>query len=482
MALDSQQPRIYITRDTILQFVLLAICLILPLFLLTKIEILPFIFIGAVVGATLILKQPFIGLVFYLTIFYIRPQEFWFTGAVGVEKTFGIAMLILTILKLKLKDDFKIRLTNIHFAIVAYLSIALINVATSFWISGSWNIWVNQFRLFIVFFCIIYLIDTEKQFKFFIMFTILGTLFHAASAVIRYYQGIVHMEMGIERAFAMDTSYGDPNSLAATIIYTLPLIYYFLTQKTSRAMKIFLGIAMMLLLWCTILTGSRTGMTGIIVFALLVIWERKNKIRNFIIIGAMLVIVAAVMPDQYQQRFLSISNMDTSNDETGAATSARSRFEFLKYGFEMMLQRPVFGYGMGNFGTVMATVYGQGWLQAHTLPGQIMSEMGMTGIIAFGAWIIILFLHLKRMRKYFTGSDNKFMLNMTIAVKTGLILMFFMGMGGHNLFRYNWYIFSAIIVLMMRPEISGYERPKAIDINSSNQTFNRDANNLVGSK
>jgi O-antigen ligase len=482
MALDNHQPKIYITRDLILQFVLLAICLILPLFLLTKIEILPFILIGAVVGVTLILKQPFIGLVFYLVIFYIRPQEFWFTGAVGVEKTFGIATLILTILKLKLKDNLKLRLTNIHFAIVAFLSIASINVATSYWISGSWDIWVNQFRLFIVFFCIIYLIDTEKQFKFFIMFTILATVFHAASAVIRYYQGIVHIEMGIERAFAMDTSYGDPNSLAATIIYTLPLIYYYMTKKTSPAMKIFLGIAMMLMLWCTILTGSRTGMAGIIVFALLAIWERKNKIRNFIIVGVILIIVAAAMPDQYQQRFLSIANMDTTNDETGAATSARSRIEFLVYAFEMMLQRPAFGYGMGNFGTVMATVYGQGWLQAHTLPGQIMSEMGLTGIIAFGAWIIILFLHLKRMRKYFAGTDNKFMLNMTLAMKTGLLMMLFMGLGGHNLFRYNWYIFSAIIVLMMRPEISGYEQQKAIKIETSKQLSAGDITGLSNLK
>jgi len=156
MAINNQRPRTYITKELILQLAILASCLILPAFLATNIEILPFAIIGAVIAGVLILKRPFIGLVFYLIIFYIRPQEIWFTGIVGLEKAFGIAMLILAILKLKFSDNFEFKITNIHVGLVVFVGLALVNVATSFWITGSWEIWIKLVRLFIVFFCVVH--------------------------------------------------------------------------------------------------------------------------------------------------------------------------------------------------------------------------------------------------------------------------------------------------------------------------------------
>jgi len=459
MAKNNRQPRIYITRELLLQLALLAVCLVLPALLVTDIGILPFAIIGAVIAGIIILKRPFIGLVFYLIIFYIRPQEIWFTGVVGLEKAVGIAMLILTILKLKFTDNFQFKITNIHVGLVIFIFIALINVAMSFWITGSWKLWVELIRLLIVFFCVVHLIDTERQFKFFIMFTILGTAFHATTAVINYYRGIRELEMGIERAFAMDSSFSDPNSLAATIVYTLPLIYYYFHKKAPNYIKIFLSVISLISLWCVVLTGSRTGMAGVLVFLILVLWEGKHKLRNLLLMALAILVIWAVMPSQYQQRFESITNLNTEDDVTGAAASAESRLKFLGYAFGMFMDRPLFGYGLGNFGTAMGMVYQGAWLQAHTLPGQLISEMGLTGVIAFSLWMIFLFSNIKKLRHYFRLSGNTFMSNMTIAMKTHILLMFFMGLGGHNLFRYNWFIISAVLVLLLKPGISGFGLP-----------------------
>ncbi len=459
MAANKQQPRIYITRELVLQLAILAVCLALPAFLVTDIKILPFAMIGAVMAGIIILKWPFIGLVFYLIIFYFRPQEIWFPGIVGLEKAFGIAMLILTLLKLKLKDNFQFKITNIHIGIIAFMVIALINVVFSFWITRSWDIWVQLFKLFIVFFCVAHLIDNEKQFRFFIILTILGTAFHASSAVINYYNGIRELEMGIERAFGMDTSYGDPNSLAATIVYTLPLIFYYFQKKSPAYIKISLAVISLISLWCVILTGSRTGMAGVLVFFMLVLWEGKHKLRNFLLIALSVMVIWSIMPAQYQHRFESIDNLNTQDDPTGAATSAESRFKFLGYAFDMLMDRPLFGYGLGNFPTARGMIYHSVWMQSHTLPAQIMSEMGLTGIIVFTLWMVFLFGSIKKLRRYFTVVDNKFMLNMTLAMKCHLLLMFFMGLGGHNLLRYNWFIISAVLVLLLNPKISGYGLP-----------------------
>jgi O-antigen ligase len=289
--------------------------------------------------------------------------------------------------------------------------------------------------------------------------------------------------MGIERAFGMDTSLGDPNSLAATIVYTLPLIFYYFTDKTSKWIKIFLAFTSLILLWCVILTGSRTGMAGVIVFGLLLLWERKNKIRNFILIAILFIGIVSVMPEQDQPRLLSLTEMSEEvDDETGAAASARSRLEFLGYAFEMLLDRPLFGYGLGNFSVAMGDVYEGLWLAAHTLPAQLMGEMGLTGIIAFVTFVVFMFGHLRRFRWYFKKTGNKFFYNMTLAMKNHLLLLFFMGVGGHNLNRYNWYIIAAIIVLMMRPQISGYgikSKEELLAEDEDNQEFEKDIERIT---
>lgn len=232
---------------------------------------------------------------------------------------------------------------------------------------------------------------------------------------------------------------------------------------------------MLVFLWCVVLTGSRTGMAAVIVFGLLLVWERKNKIRNFILITVFLVVAVAVMPEQYQQRFLSISEVvEETDDGSGAATSAHSRLVFLGYAFEMFLDRPIFGYGLGNFSTAMGTIYGSLWLQAHSLPAQLISEMGLTGIIMFVTWVVFMFGHIKRFKLYFKRTGNIFFYNMSLALKNHIFLLLVMGLGGHNLFRYNWYIISAIIVMMLNPQISGFGMKSEGNIIEDNHTFKKD--------
>ena len=257
--------RTYISKNTLGYFVLVLLCMLLSLFTIfdnVYFQLIPIMILVFVVFILLTLRFPFLGLLIYSTFFFIRPQEFvgiLMSIPIPLERIVAIVMIITMILKIKKGSFFKVNLTTIHYSLAAFIGVAGLSVIFSIWISGAYHSWYNLFTLFIVFFLISQFIKNKKHLKYYIFFIIISTAFHAISAIINYYNGIYIVDMGIDRAFAMDLSYGSPNSLAATIVITLPLYYYYYKATKSKMIKIFLFLITLSSLWCIILTGSRTG-------------------------------------------------------------------------------------------------------------------------------------------------------------------------------------------------------------------------------
>ena len=234
----------YISREHLIIAGFLLICIILPLLFSANIPYLPLALVLSIFAIFLILLKPFIGLLFYSIFLLVRPQEFIsFLIAIPLplERITAI-ILIVSIIFLYIKDRsaFNAKLSNLDKSLIFYLMIAFASVVTSIWISHSWEVWLKLLRLFFVYIFAVRIIQTRKQFKTFIFFIILTSAFHAFAAVIRYYMGIREIEMGIERAFGLDLSYGDPNSLAPTLVYSLPFVYYYFTKSTPKILKVLL--------------------------------------------------------------------------------------------------------------------------------------------------------------------------------------------------------------------------------------------------
>nr|MBN2276800.1 O-antigen ligase family protein [candidate division Zixibacteria bacterium] len=411
----------------------------------------PFMLIIGVVAAYVILAKPFTGLMIYLVFLLIRPQEFVpFLMAVPIplERIVAIMLIVSMLIFLKREYRMKINITSIDYGIVIFILVCLLSVVSAIWITGAWETWNKLLRLGIVYLFISQLIRNRKQFKGYVIFVILAAAFHASAAVIRYYMGIRELEMGIERATGIDLSYGDPNSLAPTIIYTLPLVYCYFVSTSSKMIKAFLIMISLVMLWCVVLTGSRTGFAGLAFFGLMVLYFNKSKFRNLIIILIAMFVLIPFIPGQYIERFESITDLGSNN---GAAQSAHGRIDGLILGMKMMLDRPILGYGIGCYGIANALIYTHYYYESHSLPGQIFGELGLLGLIVFIIWMYALFKGIKRLKQYFSKfrDRDKFLYNVVIALNIELLLLFFIGLAGHNLYRYNWFILSGAVTVLL---------------------------------
>lgn len=405
--------------------------------------------VAAVVAVFIILSRPFGGLLIYSIFVFIRPQEFIPGLDMSIERPIAIIFIVSVVLLLKLKRNMRVRLSSIDYGLLLFVAIAFMSIFTSIWVTQSLETWQKLFRLLIIHFLISLTIETRQQLRIYILFIILSAAFHASGSVINYYRGITEFSMGIDRAVGLggaQSLFGQSNALAGTMVCVLPYIYYMFLGDKSRVTRVLMVAVTPILLWNIILTGSRGGMLGVAILAILIMWNSRRRYSGLAVVIVFFITAWAVMPDQYRERLESSTDFTSG---TGAAVSAKSRIEGLTKGMRMVVDRPILGYGIGNYKTASATVYGGGWRQAHNLLGQILGELGFLGLAAFIIWMTILFRSLARIRKFFKETGDKLLYYTALGLNIQLLVLLFFGLGGHNLYRSNWIIIGSLTVVML---------------------------------
>ena len=242
--------------------------------------------------------------------------------------------------------------------------------------------------------------------------------------------------------------------MATSLILGIPFMYYMAKAHRNLLLKLFLFSLIGSCFWAIILTGSRGGMVGAIVVLMILTYQSRHKVIGFVIAAMVFAIVAVLAPDQYKDRFMSIFHVTASaeEDEFGAAESARGRINGLILGFKFLLKNPITGVGIGNFGWHHHMEPGGDWTDAHNLIGKLVGELGFLGIAAFTFFITRFVQSIRYVKRTFfeRGWQSDFLFYMTQAVLVGLIMLFVQGMFGHNLYRDNWYVYAAFIVIISK--------------------------------
>ncbi len=454
----AETPRTIITTKTLLYASVILISALSPFFLITEFYYVPFLLIAAVCFAGLIFYSPMLGLYIYTVFLLIRPQE-WLgvlsAIPVPMERPIAILLLISVLLHKHVRHSVKLNWTSIDKTLIIYMAMIAFTVVFSINVDESWVEYQDALKLALLHFIVGAVIEDRKQLRWYLIWIIALTIFYSTYSVYGYYTGHRQYRMGIWRALGPDSSYGAPNSLAATLISSLPFLYYFYSKELRAIYRWVLLGGMAIMLWNLILTGSRTGMGATLVFFILVMWQSKHRARNFIVSSVLLTCIWFIMPQQYQERFVSTKELTPVEDHTGASASASSRIVGMKIGFRMLATRPLTGYGLGNFGWVAGTYFDPTWwIPAHSLIGQLCGEVGLVGIIGFITWIALLAYHLARLRRKYESLDDPFMSNLALSLKTQLIILLVLGLGGHNLFRYSWFVISALTACLLKIERS----------------------------
>lgn len=383
------------------------------------------------------------GTIGYLFLFIFRPFEYWeWLGTYHIERIYMIGLIFVV----TFWSGKRYKHHPIATALLVFFGVICFSVAIAYRPDKALDQVWEYFKLIVLFFVILLSVRNERDFRILVIALLAITGIYVGKSL---WEFVVHgrhvYRMGFRRLVGIDKTFGDPNTFAATILYSLPFAVALWKTSVSNRLKLGLMFYGVMCVAAIGLTGSRAGMVSFIFF-LFLLWTRgKMKIIGALGVIVVLAVAWYALPGQYQMRFETIYD-DSIN--RSATTSAQGRWEGLKKGVRLFELSPLWGWGVGNFPYAVEAIGVTDQMQSHNLYGQLLAELGILGSIAF-IWLCYLIfktqrdvLNLKPKRP----KDNLF-LQMSIASFNTLLLLLFQGNFGHNLYRYTWVWICAILII-----------------------------------
>lgn len=437
----------------LLYLALLFVCVAGGLALLIPPHIYPIAAVMALIAVAFMIYSPITALLIYLVFFLAWPQEwapyFQYLPAF-TERIIGFMAIGSLAITMLFRQQSYFYLGRIGYAAIGLMVAYALSAFNAYYLTEVKDTLIDVLRLFVVYILIVNIVDNPRKLRAVVWLYFAAVGVHIVMSVLNYYSGIVQVRMGIARALGLGLSYADPNSHAATIVYTLPVVFYFMREYAGKIQTLILVGIGALGCWNIILTGSRTAMVGVLFLAGVIIFRSKRKLVYALAAVLLLAMVAVVMPDQYKERF--VSTTDLSSD-TGAAESARGRLEGLEHGFKLWMQSPITGVGAGCYAIARGVEFGI-YMSSHNMLGELIAESGVVGLAAFGFFVWAVFTTLRKARRWLAANrdspDNRMMFGLAEGILVGYALLFLLGLAGHNLYRYNWFFFGALVTVIWR--------------------------------
>jgi O-antigen ligase len=387
----------------------------------------------------------------YVWLYVHRPFEVWpALGALQIERIYGLV----TILAWLVYPGKGFISNRIH----AAMALSTVALVVSWMLSpyanmaGCAEVVENSAKVAVIYVIMVTTVRDEKNLRLLLLFFLGSVGLYASHSLLEWFNGRYQWRMGIHRMIGVDTTYSDPNAFASTLLYSLPLLLPFWLERPRRVPRWLIVGFVLMALFCILKTGSRAGFLGVCLFVVtLIVTSARRKVQAVLFCGvaglAGLLILAVVLPDELQNRYLTI--IDSSRGPANAAESADGRIDGVVLGVHLWQRSPLFGNGPASF--VHAT--GKG-LQPHNLYGQVLSELGLAGVAGLAAMVGCFFWNWRESRRLALADPscdpgNDFTYQVARAVGINVLLLLALGVAGHNLFRYNWQWFAAFSAIAL---------------------------------
>lgn len=336
----------------------------------------------------------------------------------------------------------------------------------------------DWFKVALFYVLVVSSIRSEKDLRWIVTLYVLAVTLYMAHSLREYGNGRFQYVMGTRRLLGIDTTFGDPNAFAATILYSLPMALALWPHAVRWWQRAFLVGYALLTVVDILLTSSRSGFVGLTFFTLMTAMTSRYRLRWLLLLAVLAPIAWGLLPVDRQNRFLTL--IDPKYGPANAQESAEGRSKGFHDGVMIWNQYPLTGVGPGGFRYASGAGY-----EAHHLYGQILGELGSFGALAFlvlvGAFVFNAW-EARDLAAKMPALRSEFSYSVVRATTQTVILLLLMGFSGHNLYRYTWLWFGAFEVIAlhcMRQRIAESEAEEEKDEEDESNERNEDANELT---
>jgi putative inorganic carbon (HCO3(-)) transporter len=202
------------------------------------------------------------------------------------------------------------------------------------------------------------------------------------------------------------------------------------------------------------LTGSRSGMLGLVIIFLGILVKSKRRYM-WALAGVLLVVLGfpLLSPDM-QDRYLSIIGKGEKN-----AATAEGRLTGVEDNFVIALRRPIFGHGLGTSREANAN-FGDDDQLAHNLYAEVAQELGFVGLVIFILFLKSIFAGFAKCKRTYNGLEvSAFLRRIVVTLQIFLIMNFLFSFASYGLSSYEWYLLGGLSVTMQRLAMLTLDEP-----------------------
>lgn len=385
------------------------------------------------------LVRPYIGVLALLIVMELQPGELYpQTAPLHLERVVAVMLLVSFLF-----HGEKFRFPGPMRWFLALYGAMIVTIPFAFWPGNTANTCLSFLEVVVYILFAAALLTTESRIRWFILTYVLLVDWLGGSALWNYLHGDFIVRMNIERAIGITSSAGDPNTMATTLVLTLPLCVALMVRSNPMWMRL-IAVASAAVDVVTIIdTGSRTAAFGIVFLVILLIFRKPKNLIYLPVLAMLAPVVWLAIPQQYKARYETVD--DLNQDE-----SYQLRLMSWQGGLAMFESNPLTGVGPGNYAIANGEKFWPGkgrkyWLNAHSLYFQTIGEMGLLGVFVFGGYLICIFRLNFRLRKELVERDvSDFLKFLPVVFIIMLFQLLFAGYAAHVLFRSTWYVIGAI--------------------------------------
>lgn len=383
-------------------------------------------------------SDPFMALMAFVTVYEIQPGELY--PALGVLHLERVILVFMLIVFFRKRQHFRYPAITKKF-LYFYAAIVLSSFF-AIWPTNSLWFDLNFFEIVFYHLLLVSMLDSEERIRRYLLLYTGLVAWIGASSLYEYHMGVRVFTMNIERATGLTSAGGDPNTMAITMVVSMPMALMLLGAGTSKWTKLF-GLATLAIFLSTIIdTGSRTAFLAFVVFLLLAALSKRRNWKYLPLIFVALPLLWLVIPQQYKARYETIETRDQDESYTNRLLSWQG-------GVQMFLHNPVTGIGPDDYTTANGLKYWPGeprhWLNAHSLYFKLLGELGALGVLTFFAYVFaVMRTNWRLSRRSKESLTDPIVQQFPYACNLCLCLLLFTGYSAHNSYRATWYTLGAV--------------------------------------
>ncbi len=320
-----------------------------------------------------VLKRPFWGILMLTWLGYMNPHLLCY-GFMYRAPVVMIVAVVTMIGMLLSKEAKKMIWSREMIVLVIFIAWMAITTTQAFYFDPAVEQLIKVCKIQILTAMALIMLTSRERIHQFIWIIVLSLGYYGLKGgIFTIVHGGVYRVQGPGNSFIAGN-----NELALALVMTIPLIRFLHLQEGRKMIKIALGFAMPLVAIAAIGSQSRGALLGLAITGAIFWWKSRNKFGTAALIAIAVLLIVAIMPEQWYQRMDTIDTYQQDDSAMGRINAWGTAINVANH--------RVFGGGFEMWHDYVYSLYGpdpSNVRDAHSIYFKVLGEHGYIGLFLF---------------------------------------------------------------------------------------------------